>query len=151
MQASLDFAKEFERLARKGLREGTTELGGVAVRLVRVEGGVEGRWDHDAGTAETAVVWSGDFSVEFRDGTVHLGPGQCCVVPMGAEHHGLARSCAEVVLFTPPAGWEPKAARDSLAKGVPVRPTGALAGSRSPPYRILACDQCLPAEIVRLR
>ncbi|WP_298960604.1 cupin domain-containing protein [uncultured Methylobacterium sp.] len=104
MQTSLDFAKEFERLAREGLRESTTELGGVAVRLARVAGGVEGRWDHHAGTAETAVVWSGDFSVEFRDGTVHLGPGQCCVVPMGAEHRGLSQNGAEIVLFTQPAG-----------------------------------------------
>ena len=38
----LDFAAEFLRLAAEGAPESTTELGGVAVRLVRVMGGGEG-------------------------------------------------------------------------------------------------------------
>lgn len=100
----LDFAREFARLAAEGQRESATELGGVKVRLVRVAGGGEGRWDSHADTAETAIVWSGDFSVEFRDGTVALGPGQCCVVPVGAEHRGTSKGGAEIVLFTAAAG-----------------------------------------------
>ncbi|MFH6780862.1 MULTISPECIES: cupin domain-containing protein [Methylobacterium] len=96
----LDFAEGFRRLAERGERESTTLLGGVAVRLVRVAGGGEGRWDSHDRTTETAIVWSGDFSVEFRDHTLHLGPGQCCVVPVGAEHRGRSREGAEVILFT---------------------------------------------------
>ncbi len=100
----LDFAQEFARLAGEGQRESTTELGGIKIRLVRVAGGGEGRWDSHAGSAETAIVWSGDFSVEFRDGTVKLGPGQCCVVPAGAEHRGTSKGGAEIVLFTDARG-----------------------------------------------
>lgn len=96
----VDFAAEFGRLAAADERETTSILGGVAVRLVRVAGGSEGRWDSHPSTAETAICWSGDFSVEFRDGTVILGPGQCCVVPAGAEHRGISKGGAEVVLFT---------------------------------------------------
>lgn len=99
-EAGFDFAGEFERLARDGLTESTTVLGGVAVRLVRVAGGGEGRWDSHAHTAETAIVWSGDFTVEFRDRTLRMGPGQCCVVPVGAEHRGTSRHGASVILFT---------------------------------------------------
>jgi mannose-6-phosphate isomerase-like protein (cupin superfamily) len=99
-----DFASEFARLIREGQRESTTELGGVNVRLVRVAGGGEGRWDSHSHTAETALVWSGDFTVEFRDRTLTLGPGQCCVVPKGAEHRGTSRDGAEVILFTTLAG-----------------------------------------------
>jgi mannose-6-phosphate isomerase-like protein (cupin superfamily) len=95
----IDFASAFARLAAEGRREETTELGGVNVRLVRVPGGGEGRWDHHDHTTETVVVWSGDFSVEFRDGTLRLGPGQCCVVPVNAEHRGTSQGGAEVVLF----------------------------------------------------
>lgn len=101
---TIDFAKEFDQLARNDQRESTTELGGVAVRLVRVAGGGEGRWDSHPHTAETALLWSGDFSVEFRNGTAHLEPGQCCVVPTGAEHRGTSKGGAEVVLFTTVGG-----------------------------------------------
>ena len=99
-----DFAKEFGRLADAGEKESTRELGGVAVRLVRLAGGTEGRWDSHGHTAETAILWSGDFSVEFRDRTLHLKPGQCCVVPLGAEHRGRTKDGAEVVLLTTVGG-----------------------------------------------
>ncbi len=101
---NLDFAAEFARLAGDGLRESTTELGGVKVRLVRVAGGGEGSWDSHARTTETVIVWTGDFTVEFRDGPVMLGPGQCCVVPVGAEHRATSKGGAEIVLFTDAAG-----------------------------------------------
>lgn len=95
----IDFAAAFARLAAEGLREETTQIGGVDVRLVRVTGGGEGRWDRHDHSTETEVVWSGDFTVEFRDRTLRLGAGQCCVVPVDYEHRGTSRAGAEVVLF----------------------------------------------------
>ena len=99
-EGGLDFAREFERLAQAGERESTTTLGGVNVRLVRVAGGGEGRWDSHGHSPETAIVWSGDFKVEFRDHTVELAPGQCCVVPVNADHRGTSKGGAEIILFT---------------------------------------------------
>lgn len=99
-ESGFDFTQEFDRLARQEQRESTTVLGGVAVRLVRIAGGGEGRWDSHSDTAETAILWRGDFQVEFRDRTIRLGPGQCCVVPVGAEHRGTSTNGAEVILFT---------------------------------------------------
>ena len=96
---STDFAEAFARLAAPGQREETALLGGVNVRMVRVAGGGEGRWDSHPTTTETVVVWSGDFTVDFRDHTLTLSPGQCCVVPVGAEHRGTSRHGADVVLF----------------------------------------------------
>lgn len=95
----IDFAAVFARLAADGQAETTTPLGGVNVRLVRVAGGGAGKWDHHDQTPETVVVWSGDFTVAFRDRTLILGPGQCCVVPAGAEHRGTSRDGAEIILF----------------------------------------------------
>ena len=101
----IDFAAVFAKLAADGRSETTTPLGGVNVRLVRVAGGGAGKWDQHDDTPETVVVWSGDFSVAFRDRTLLLGPGQCCVVPAGAEHRGTSRGGAEVILFqNRPAG-----------------------------------------------
>ncbi len=99
MSQTTDFAEAFGRLEREQRAEETTLLGGVNVRLVRVKGGGEGRWDRHDQTTETVVVWRGDFTVEFRDHTQHLSAGQCCVVPVGAEHRGTSPSGAEVVLF----------------------------------------------------
>jgi len=99
MNQAINFAEVFDRLARDGQREETTQLGGVNVRLVKVLGGGEGRWDSHDQTTETVVVWSGDFTVEFRDHTLHLSGGQCCVVPVGAEHRGTSKAGADVILF----------------------------------------------------
>ena len=95
----VDFAQVFGRLAGAEGREDSVRLGGVNIRMVRVTGGGEGRWDSHATTAETVVVWSGDFTVEFRDHVLRLSAGQCCVVPAGAEHRGTSLHGAEVVLF----------------------------------------------------
>jgi mannose-6-phosphate isomerase-like protein (cupin superfamily) len=99
MNGSADFGAVFERLARTRQAEETLELGGVNVRMVRVAGGGEGRWDSHGHSAETVVVWSGDFTVEFSDHALVLSAGQCCVVPIGARHRGISRSGAEVILF----------------------------------------------------
>lgn len=99
MNQTCDFAQVFDRLAREARSEETVQLGGVNVRLVRVDAGPGGKWDHHDRTTEIAVVWSGDFSVEFRDHTVPLSAGQCCVVPIGAEHRGASQTGAEIILF----------------------------------------------------
>ena len=99
MNGPVDFGAVFERLAREQQREETTELGGVAVRLVRVPGGGEGRWDRHGDSTETVILWSGDFTVEFSDHILTLSAGQCCVVPVGAEHRGSSERGAEIVLF----------------------------------------------------
>ena len=103
MSPSIDLGTLFARLAREQRREEVLNLGGVSTRLVRLEGGGEGRWDRHERSAEIVLVWSGDFSVELRDRTIVLAAGQCCVVPAGAEHRGSSRQGAEIVLFQPTA------------------------------------------------
>lgn len=99
MNGLADFGAMFDRLTRTRQTEETLALGGVNVRMVRVVGGGEGRWDSHAHSAETVVVWSGDFTVELSEQTLSLSAGQCCVVPIGAQHRGTSRGGAEVILF----------------------------------------------------
>lgn len=99
MNEATDFAEVFSRLAREGRNEETTQLGGVNVHLVKVKGGGEGRWDHHDGTTETVVVWSGDFTMKFRDYALHLSGGRFCMVPVGAERRGTSKAGADVILF----------------------------------------------------
>ncbi len=99
MDGVMDFGAIFARLTAAGERQHHAVLGGVDVRLVRVAGGNQGRWDRHDDTAETVVVWSGTFDVAFRDHTTSLRAGQCCVVPVGAEHQGTSSTGADVILF----------------------------------------------------
>ena len=99
MNGPTDFGAVFERLAREQRREETVEPGGVNVRMVRVAAGGEGRWDRHEHGAETVVVWSGASTVESSDHTLTPSAGQCCVVPIGAEHRGTSRDGTQVVLF----------------------------------------------------
>lgn len=101
-----DFAEVFARLAQAGTSEEISTSGGVNTRMVRIAARYAGRWDSHGHTAETVVVWSGDFHVEFRDHTLSLAAGQCCVVPVNTEHRGTSRDGAEIVLFTHAASIE---------------------------------------------
>ncbi len=99
MTPTLDFSALFAELEARGERDRHIVVGGVDVRCVRVEGAREGRWDSHPESAETALVWKGDFQVAFRDGVANLEPGQACVIPRGVEHCGTSREGAQVILF----------------------------------------------------
>jgi len=97
----VDFPASFAALAAAGQREQTTEIGGINVRLVRVPAGSQGTWDRHDDSTETVVVWSGDFTVDFRDASLPLTAGQCCVVPVATDHKARSVAGAEVVLYRP--------------------------------------------------
>jgi mannose-6-phosphate isomerase-like protein (cupin superfamily) len=99
MGAVLDFSAIFRELTAKGEPEHHAVQGGVDIRLVCVQAGESGRWDRHNDTTETVVVWSGVFDVAFRDRSVSLSAGQCCVIPLGAEHSGTSAAGAQIVLF----------------------------------------------------
>jgi hypothetical protein len=72
MDKVLDFVAIFKRLAAEGERQHHAVIGGIDVRLVRVEAGVAGRWDRHDETPETVIVWAGAFDVAYRDRIVCL-------------------------------------------------------------------------------
>jgi hypothetical protein len=59
MDKVLDFGAIFKRLAAEEERQHHAVIGGIDVRLVRVEAGVAGRWDRHDETPETVIVWAG--------------------------------------------------------------------------------------------
>ncbi len=70
---------------------------GQEVKLVKVQGDFP--WHHHDDADEFFMVWRGRFRVEFRDRIVEMGPGECVVVPRGAEHRTGADDEAEILLF----------------------------------------------------
>ena len=75
------------------------ELNGQEVKLVKFAGVFP--WHQHEKEDEMFLVWRGQMTIEFRDHTVRLNPGEFCVVPRGVEHRTLAEQEAEVLLFEP--------------------------------------------------
>ncbi|HGM6222758.1 TPA: cupin domain-containing protein [Pseudomonas aeruginosa] len=68
-------------------------------KLVKIEGDFV--WHSHADTDETFIVLSGRLRIDFRDGAVHLGPGEMYVVPHGVEHKPFAEGEVRMLLVEP--------------------------------------------------
>jgi len=69
------------------------------IKVVKVQG--EFTWHtHDA-TDEVFLVLSGELTIQLREGTVTLGPGQLYVVPRGVEHCPIATAETHALLIEP--------------------------------------------------
>ncbi len=75
------------------------QLNGQEVKLVKFQGVFP--WHHHEHEDELFLVWRGQMTIEFRDQSVTLQPGELCVVPHGIEHRTMADAEAEVLLFEP--------------------------------------------------
>ena len=75
------------------------ELNGQEVKLVKFAGVFP--WHKHEHEDEMFLIWRGQMSIEFRDGSVVLNPGEFCVVPRGVEHRAMADNEAEVLIFEP--------------------------------------------------
>lgn len=76
-------------------------LNGQQVKLAKFKGAFD--WHAHADEDEMFLVLKGSFTMEFRDRSETLGPGQMIVVPKGVEHRPIAdEECA--VMLVEPAG-----------------------------------------------
>src|SRR6266576_1916479 len=69
------------------------ELNGQEVKLVKFAGVFP--WHQHEHEDEMFLVWRGQMTIEFRDQTVLLNPGEFCVVSRGVEHRTSAETEAE--------------------------------------------------------
>lgn len=72
------------------------------VRLVKAEG--EWVWHRHDETDELFLILEGELDMDFRDGTVVVGPGELLIVPRGVEHRPAARRGQVRLLLMDPAG-----------------------------------------------
>ncbi|HCG0886423.1 cupin domain-containing protein [Pseudomonas aeruginosa] len=68
-------------------------------KLVKIEGDFV--WHSHADTDETFIVLAGRLRIDFRDGAVHLGPGEMYVVRRGVEHKPFAEGEVCMLLVEP--------------------------------------------------
>lgn len=75
------------------------ELNGQHVKVARLDGPFI--WHHHDDEDELFLVIEGHLSMELRDRTIELHPGEMLVVPRGVEHRPVAHGEVKVVLFEP--------------------------------------------------
>ena len=75
------------------------KLNGQQVKLAKVKG--EFVWHHHQNEDELFLVLKGVLSLELRDGTVTLSPGEFFIVPRGVEHRPVAREEVHLLMFEP--------------------------------------------------
>ena len=75
------------------------EMNDYQFKLVKLRGDFV--WHDHKHTDETFIVLAGLLRIDFRDGSVELGPGEMVVVPKGVEHKPYAPEEAQVLLIEP--------------------------------------------------
>lgn len=75
------------------------EVNDALVKLVKFEGDFV--WHHHDREDEMFLVIEGHLSMELRDGTLELDPGEFVVIPHGVEHKPRSERGCSVVLFEP--------------------------------------------------
>jgi mannose-6-phosphate isomerase-like protein (cupin superfamily) len=75
------------------------ELNDYQLKVVRIEG--DFIWHDHPETDEAFLVLEGELRIDFRDGTVRIGPGELFVVPRGVEHKPFAEREVKLLLIEP--------------------------------------------------
>jgi mannose-6-phosphate isomerase-like protein (cupin superfamily) len=76
-----------------------TQFNGHDVMVVKAFG--EFVWHSHPETDDFFLVLKGRLTIELRDGSVSLGPGDLYVVPAGVEHRPVAREEVHLLLIEP--------------------------------------------------
>ena len=90
------------------------ELNGQHVKLAKLQG--EFVWHSHTHEDELFLVLEGQLTLEFRDRTLELRPGELVVVPRGVEHRPVCAGEVHVLLFEPSTTWNTGAEDDPRAQ-----------------------------------
>ncbi len=92
------------------------ELNNQQVKLVKFQG--EFVWHNHDHEDELFLVIHGSFTMELRDQSIELYPGEMLVVPRGVEHRPVAEHEVSVLLFEPATTLNTGDASSELTKVV---------------------------------
>lgn len=95
----VNLEERFRRIGEAWRPKLVGTLNGQAVKLAKLEGAFV--WHRHENEDELFLVVGGRLRIEFREGSVDLGPGEMLVVPRGVEHRPVAEPEARVLLFEP--------------------------------------------------
>ncbi|KGD99286.1 cupin domain-containing protein [Rhizobium sp. YS-1r] len=98
-RASVNLAEKLQRIPDLWQPRVVAEMNDCQFKLVRIQG--DFIWHDHPETDETFIVLEGDLRIDFRDGSVHIGPGEMFVVPKGVEHKPFAEKEVKMMLVEP--------------------------------------------------
>ena len=75
------------------------QFNGNDVMVAKTKG--EFVWHKHDETDDFFLVIKGNLTIDLRDRTVHLGPGELFIVPKGVEHRPVASEEAHILLIEP--------------------------------------------------
>lgn len=98
-RTSINLVEKLQRIADFWQPRVVAEMNDYQFKLVRIQG--DFIWHDHPETDETFIVLEGDLRIDFRDGFVHIGPGEMFVVPKGVEHKPFAEKEVKMMLVEP--------------------------------------------------
>ncbi len=99
MVTKINLAEKLGRFDDRWNPRIVADLNDSHVKLVKVQG--EFVWHDHAEEDELFFVLRGTLTIELRDGSVTLGPGEMVVIPKGVEHRPVAAEEVHLMLIEP--------------------------------------------------
>lgn len=96
---SINLQQKFSLFAEQWQPKVIAEMNEYQFKVVKLEG--DFIWHSHRDTDETFIVIEGNLRIDFRDGAVHIGPGEMFVVPRGVEHKPFAEREVKLMLIEP--------------------------------------------------
>jgi mannose-6-phosphate isomerase-like protein (cupin superfamily) len=96
---AINFAEKLGLIHEQWSPRVVAELNDYQFKVVRIEG--DFIWHDHPETDEAFIVLDGHLRIDFRDGSVLLGPGEMFVVPKGVEHKPFAEREVKMLLVEP--------------------------------------------------
>ncbi|MCZ4090096.1 cupin domain-containing protein [Sinorhizobium psoraleae] len=97
--APINFQDKLARFSDQWQPRVIAEINDYQVKIVRIEGDFV--WHDHPETDEAFIVLDGTLRIDFRDGSVTVGPGEMYVVPKGVEHKPFAAGEVKMLLIEP--------------------------------------------------
>ena len=72
------------------------QLNDYQIKIAKIQG--EFIWHSHPETDEVFLVVEGDLTIHLRDGELHLGAGELCVIPKGVEHMPAAEQECQILM-----------------------------------------------------
>ncbi|MCJ9669311.1 MULTISPECIES: cupin domain-containing protein [unclassified Neorhizobium] len=95
----INFAEKLARIPDLWQQRVVAEMNDYQFKLVRIEG--DFIWHDHPETDEALIVIEGHLRIDFRDGSVHIGPGEMFVVPKGVQHKPFAEKEVKMMVIEP--------------------------------------------------
>ncbi|WP_434605231.1 cupin domain-containing protein [Pseudomonas sp. R1-7] len=95
----INFAQKYALFHEQWAPKVVAEMNDYQFKIARLEG--DFIWHTHADTDETFFVLDGELRIDFRDGTVMIGPGEMYVVKKGVEHKPSAEREVKLLLIEP--------------------------------------------------